>query len=78
MKDPQKLRHEARGFLDKAKATTDKTVRRVLLERALRLAQMAGMLEQAAIMNSAEGRIDESALADSAQAAIEGVRRRRA
>ena len=48
MKDPQKLRHEARGFLDKAKTTTDKTVRRVLLERALRLAQMAGMLEQAA------------------------------
>ncbi len=78
MKDPQKLRHEARGFLDKAKMTTDKTVRRVLLERALRLAQMAGMLEQAEMLESAEGRLDESTRADSAQAALEGARQRRA
>ena len=76
MKDPQKLRHEARGFLDKAKITPDNTVRRVLLERALRLAQMAGMLEQAAEMSSDEGRLDESTRADSAQAVIDGMRRR--
>ncbi|MGH6740709.1 MAG: hypothetical protein ACREDY_17070 [Bradyrhizobium sp.] len=47
MKDPQTLRDEARGFLDKANDTSDKAVRKVLLERALRLVQQAGMIEYA-------------------------------
>jgi hypothetical protein len=78
MKDPQKLREEARAFLDKAKATTDKTVRRVLLERALRLAQQAGMLEQAQLLGTAEGQVSETSLTDSAETALREVRRRRA
>jgi hypothetical protein len=47
MKDPQALRDEARAFLDKANATSDRAVRKVLLERALRLVQQAGMIEYA-------------------------------
>ena len=78
MQDPQKLRREARDFLDKANATTDKAVRRVLLERALRLAQQAGMLEQEASLASVEGKLSESSLADSAQAALLTAKRRRA
>ena len=48
MTDSQKLRSEAREFLDKAGATTDRTVRRLFLERALRLAQKAVMIEEEA------------------------------
>ena len=47
MKEPQTLRDEARGFLDKANETSDRAVRKVLLERALRLVQQAGMIEYA-------------------------------
>lgn len=47
MKDPQMLRDEARGFLDKANEASDRAVRKVLLERALRLVQQAGMIEYA-------------------------------
>ena len=75
MKDPQKLRQEARGFLDKAKATTDKPVRRLLLERALRLAQQAGMMEQASI-GEAEG--SGISIQDSTQALPPGAGKRRA
>jgi hypothetical protein len=78
MQDPQKLRREAREFLDKASTITDKTVRRALLERALRLAQQAGMLEQAESLASVEGKISESTLSDSAQAALATLKRRRA
>jgi hypothetical protein len=78
MKDPQKLRHEARSFLDKAKTITDKAVRRVLLERALRLAQKAEMLEQAATVATIEGQASESSMEDSAHAALHGAKRRRA
>ena len=46
MKDPQMLRDEARGFLDKANDTNDKAIRKVLLERALRLVQQAGMIHR--------------------------------
>ena len=56
MKDPQTLRDEARGFLDKANDTSDKAVRRVLLERALRLVQQAGMIEYASSADVADPR----------------------
>ena len=49
MNDSQKLRREAREFLDKAGTTTDKPARRLLLERALRLAQKAVLLEEEAL-----------------------------
>lgn len=47
MKDPQTLRDEARGFLDKANEASDRAVRKVLLEHALQLVQQAGMIEYA-------------------------------
>jgi len=56
MKDPQMLRDEARGFLDKANETNDKAVRKVLLERALRLVQQAGMIEYASSADLANPR----------------------
>jgi hypothetical protein len=56
MKDPQLLRDEARGFLDKANDTSDKAVRKVLLERALRLVQQAGMIEYASSTDVADPR----------------------
>ena len=56
MKDPQSLRDEARGFLDKANDTNDKAVRKVLLERALRLVQQAGMIEYASSADLASPR----------------------
>ena len=49
MNDSQRLRREAREFLDKAGTTTDKAARRLLLERALRLAQKAVLLEEEAL-----------------------------
>jgi hypothetical protein len=75
MKDPQKLRHEARGFLDKAKTTSDRAVRRVLLERALRLAQQAGMIEQAAEMPAVAAEGGEDSIDKSTQARGAGRRR---
>ena len=56
MKDPQMLRDEARGFLDKANDTNDKAIRKVLLERALRLVQQAGMIEYASSTDLASPR----------------------
>ena len=56
MKDPQMLRDEARGFLDKANDTNDKAIRKVLLERALRLVQQAGMIEYASSADLANPR----------------------
>lgn len=56
MKDPQSLRDEARGFLDKANDTNDKSVRKVLLERALSLVQQAGMIEYASSTDLASPR----------------------
>ena len=78
MKDPQELRHEARGFLDKAKTTTDRAVRRVLLERALRLAQQAEMFEHAASLSGAEPERNPISIEDSIQALPQRPKRRRA
>ncbi len=65
MKDPQALRGEARDFLDKANATSDKAVRKVLLERALRLVQQAGMIEYASSTDTAN--VSEIVIEDAPQ-----------
>jgi hypothetical protein len=72
MKDAQKRRQEARGFLDKANATSDRAIQRVLRERALRLVQQAGMIEQGS-QSPAEVPQD-----DPARATGQGEGRRRA
>ena len=65
MKDPQALREEAREFLNKANATADKAVRKVLLERALRLVQQAGMIEYASSTDAAN--VSEIVIEDAPQ-----------
>ena len=65
MKDPQALRDEARDFLDKASSTADKAVRKVLLERALRLVQQAGMIEYASSTDAAS--VSEIVIEDAPQ-----------
>ncbi len=78
MNDSQKLRHEAREFLDKAGTTTDRAMRRLLLERALRLTQKAVMLEEEAQAADVELRGDRISNDDSTLAALPDTPRRRA
>ena len=74
--DPQKLRREAREFLDKAGVTADRAVRRLLLERALRLTQKAVILEEQTITVDGELQSKPVSNDDSTQAASPGPRRR--
>jgi hypothetical protein len=76
MNDSQKLRREAREFLDKAGTTTDKAARRLLLERALRLAQKAVLLEEEALAIDAALRSDTISNDDSILAAPDETQRR--
>ena len=78
MKDALKLRQDARGFLDKANATADRAVQRVLRERALRLVQQAGMIEQASESPAAVEQDGEVSQDDPARATGQGEGRRRA
>ncbi len=76
MEDSQELRQEARDLLSKAQATTDEAIRRLLHERALRLAQKAGMLEQAALMIGIERQGSRISSKGARQAAPRGTRMR--
>jgi ABC-type uncharacterized transport system YnjBCD ATPase subunit len=76
MNDSQKIRQEAREFLDKAGTTTDKAARRLLLERALRLAQKAVLLEEEALAIDAALRSDTISNDDSILAAPDETQRR--
>ncbi len=78
MNDSQKLRREAREFLDKAGTTTDKAARRLLLERALRLAQKAVLLEEEALAIDAALRSDTVSNDDSKLTAPPDEKQRRA
>ena len=78
MNDSQKIRQEAREFLDKAGTTTDKAARRLLLERALRLAQKAVLLEEESLAVDAKLRSDTISNDDSKLAAPPDEKQRRA
>jgi hypothetical protein len=78
MNDSQKIRKEAREFLDKAGTTTDKAARRLLLERALRLAQKAVLLEEEALAVDAALRSDTISNDDSILATPPDEKQRRA
>ena len=78
MNDSQRLRREAREFLDKAGTTTDKAARRLLLERALRLAQKAVLLEEEALAVDATLRSDTISNDDSILATPPDEKQRRA
>ncbi len=78
MNDSQKLRREARESLDKAGTTTDKAARRLLLERALRLAQKAVLLEEEALAIDAALRSDTVSNDDSKLTAPPDEKQRRA